>query len=126
MLIPILIFIFIFIIYLEYKEKRKTKKDKILELLEIKNLSNKCNPEILKIFNNLTKYDKRLIQIYINDIIDMEFEKKEDIDKNELYNKFKSTSYVVCSKYILDMLSDNKFLNIPLSSTLGYICQSIL
>jgi len=123
MLIVIIILIIIFILYLEYKEYNINKYKTILEDNEIKLLIKNCNPKIIQIYKTLNHYDKRLLQIYINDIIKTNYKKVNKISKNELYTKFKSTSYMLCSKYLLDIINNNSVINTPLASVFSYICQ---
>jgi hypothetical protein len=126
MLLYILLILVIFIIYLEYRDNINSKKKIILEKYEIQQIIKNCNPNIIQFYKQLNGYDKRLIQVYLSEILNSNYQKVQNISKKEIYNKVKSTSYVLCSKYLLEYVNQNSIINTPLASALGYICQTYI
>jgi hypothetical protein len=129
MILLIICLFIIFILYLEYKEYKFNQKKLSLEDYEVNELIKHCNPNIIQFYKDLNHYDKRLIQIYITELLNKNHNNiyNNIINKKDIYNKFKTTSYIVCSKYILDIVNNsNTFINSPMASVLGHICQSYL
>ena len=129
MLILIILLIIVLIIYLKYKEYNENILYSKIEEIELEEIVRHCNPKIIEFFDKCNKYDKKIIKMYIADIMKTNGNiiKKNNIKTNILLDRFKSSSYAICCKYILDLLNNNiKVINIPLSSVFGYIIQTII